>query len=293
MLQHLAKGAWTSCSTRQHRPGVPVVRQGHPQRAPARPGELRIRCTACTRMSSTGATSALRCGASPRRRARSMTSRLQVRLDPYLEIAEQAARLRRRLLRESHLLASRALQAAHRLLSRALRVPRASHREAGDRRAADRPSSRRTRRMLDPLPSLLPMPRRSTPDRAWRMSSDRPCSRSAVPRRSSTRRSPSRSFGDYQRQMFLMDHAGLLLRRGTRADRTARQRGHPRAAERARLLAATGSSRDAIACIHGHAKYGESEPRQLATEPEPGRQRHRRIPYQDTPVRSGAVAGLN
>ena len=62
---------------RQHRPGLPVVRQGHP------PGHRRSRsrttrcCTGCgARTSSTGrASSARRCRASPRRRGRSMACR--------------------------------------------------------------------------------------------------------------------------------------------------------------------------------------------------------------------------
>ena len=57
---------------RQHRPGLPVVRQGHPRRHPAGDRELRTCCAGCgARTSSTGrASSARRCRASPRRRAR-------------------------------------------------------------------------------------------------------------------------------------------------------------------------------------------------------------------------------
>ena len=62
---------------RQHRPGLPVVRQGHPRGHPAR----RSRTTRCcagsgARTSSTGrASSARRCRASPPRRARSTACR--------------------------------------------------------------------------------------------------------------------------------------------------------------------------------------------------------------------------
>ena len=62
---------------RQHRPGLPVVRQGHPRRHPARDRELRACCAGCgARTSSTGrASSARRCRATPRRRARSTACR--------------------------------------------------------------------------------------------------------------------------------------------------------------------------------------------------------------------------
>ena len=78
MLQHLADGPrGPDARARQHRPGLPVVRPGHP------PGPRRSRsstttcCTACgARTSSTGrAASARRCRASPRSRGRSTTCR--------------------------------------------------------------------------------------------------------------------------------------------------------------------------------------------------------------------------
>ena len=80
---------------RQHRPGLPVVRQGHPRRHPAGDRELRTCCTGSgARTSSTGrASSARRCRASPPRRGRSTA------YPPFVwhgsirspEIAEQAA----------------------------------------------------------------------------------------------------------------------------------------------------------------------------------------------------------
>ena len=62
---------------RQHRPGLPVVRQGHPRTASRWPSRTTRCCTGCgARTSSTGrASSARRCSPSPRRRARSTACR--------------------------------------------------------------------------------------------------------------------------------------------------------------------------------------------------------------------------
>ena len=96
MLQHLADGRVDlMLGPRQHRPGVPVVRQGHPRRHPARHRELRAAAPALARGRRRlgGASSAPRC------RAFTSTPRPLDGVPPFVwhgsirspEIAEQAA----------------------------------------------------------------------------------------------------------------------------------------------------------------------------------------------------------
>ena len=78
MLQHLADGRVDLMhGPRQHRPGLPVVRPGHPRRHRRWRSRTTRCCAGCgARTSSTGrAGSARRCRASPRRRARSTACR--------------------------------------------------------------------------------------------------------------------------------------------------------------------------------------------------------------------------
>jgi len=100
-------------------------------------------------------------------------------------------------------------------------------------------------------------------------------------------------FGDYQRQMFLMDHAGLpfgevleqieLL--GSEVIPVLRKE---LAARRDPEVPETPSHASMVT-----AKYGESEPRQPRPNPNRGDNVTGGSPYQDTPVRSGAAFGLN
>ena len=156
---------------RQHRPGLPVVRQGHPPGPPARDRELRTCCTGCgARTSSTGrASSARRCRASPRR------PRPLDGVPPFVwhgsirtpEIAEQAAYYGDGFFANNIFWPAEHYQRADHALPPALRALRPRH--APSRRSsasAARSSCARTRRTrsrefrpyFDNAPGLRPRP---------------------------------------------------------------------------------------------------------------------------------------
>ena len=204
---------------RQHRPGLPVVRQGHPQGHRAGRRELRRCCAGCgARTSSTGrASSARRCRASPRRRARwtacrrsSGTARSAARRSPSRPRTTATASS------QQHLLAEGAHRGDGRALPPAVRALRARHAPTRPSSAsAGRCSCARTRQ--DAVREFRPVLRQRPGLRA------RPVAggvhrADAADRRQPRSRSSSRTLafrdyvGDYQRQLFLMDHAGLPLK---------------------------------------------------------------------------------
>ena len=123
---------------RQHRPGLPVVRPGHPPRHPARDRELRAAAPAVARGRRRlggqvpHAAAGLHLDAAPARRRAAV--RL-ARLDPQPGDRRAGRLLRRRLLRQQHLLAEGAHPADGRPLPPALRALRPRPRRPGDRRA--------------------------------------------------------------------------------------------------------------------------------------------------------------
>ena len=135
---------------RQHRPGLPVVRPGHPPGTAARDRELHllhrlwredvVDWEGQFRTPLQGFTS------TPRPLDDVRAVRL-ARLDPHPRDRRAGRVLRRRLLREQHLLAQGALPAPHHAVPPALRPLRPRHARAGDRRPR-RPGvhARRTRR---------------------------------------------------------------------------------------------------------------------------------------------------
>ena len=68
-------------------------------------------------------------------------------------------------------------------------------------------------------------------------------------------------FGDYQRQLFLMDHAGLPLEDGARPARAARRGGRAGAAQGARRPPDPGRPTRPPTPPWSRAKYGDAEPR--------------------------------
>ncbi len=123
---------------RQHRPGLPVVRQGHPGRHPAGDRELRAAAPAVARGRRRlggqvpHAAAGLHLHAAPARRRPAV--RL-ARLDPQPGDRRAGRLLRRRVLRQPHLLAGLAHRADGRPLPPALRALRPRLRRPGDRRA--------------------------------------------------------------------------------------------------------------------------------------------------------------
>ena len=123
---------------RQHRTGLPVVRPGHPQRHPAGHRELRPAAPAVARGRGRlegplpHPAAVVHLDAAPARRRAAV--RL-ARLDPQPGDRRAGRVLRRRLLRQPHLLAQGAHPADGRPLPPALRALRPRHRRPGDRRA--------------------------------------------------------------------------------------------------------------------------------------------------------------
>ena len=122
---------------RQHRPRLPVVRQGHPPGPAPRPRALRAPAppVARGRRRLVGqvphAAAGLHVHAAPARRRAAVRV---ARLDPHARDRRPGRLLRRRVLREPHLLARVAHPAHDRAVPPALRAPRPRHRRAGDRR---------------------------------------------------------------------------------------------------------------------------------------------------------------
>ena len=164
---------------RQHRPGLPVVRAGHPQRDRAGRGELRPAAPAVARgrrrLGRPVPHPAAVLHLDPAPAGRGAAVRL-ARLDPQPRDRRAGRLLRRRLLRQPHLLADQPLPAADQPLPPPLRALRARH---------GRPGHRRTRR-AGVHPEELPgrdtassgrtsTTRRSTgTGRRWRSSCARP-----------------------------------------------------------------------------------------------------------------------
>ena len=123
---------------RQHRPGLPVVRPGHPRRHPARDRELRAAAPAVARgRRRLGGpvphpAAGLHLDAAPARRRAAV--RL-ARLDPQPGDRRAGRLLRRRLLPQPHLLAEGAHPADGRVLPPPVRALRPRPRRPGDRRA--------------------------------------------------------------------------------------------------------------------------------------------------------------
>ena len=123
---------------RQHRPGLPVVRQGHPRRHPARDRELRAAAPALARGERRlggqvpYAAPGLHLDAAPARRRAAV--RL-ARLDPQPGDRRAGGVLRRRVLLQPHLLAGLAHRADGRVLPPALRALRPRQGRGRDRRA--------------------------------------------------------------------------------------------------------------------------------------------------------------
>ena len=123
---------------RQHRPGLPVVRPGHPRRHPARDRELRAAAPAVGRGRRRlggqlpHAAAGLHLDAAPARRRAAV--RL-ARLDPQPGDRRAGRLLRRRLLPQPHLLARRAHPADGRVLPPPLRALRPRPCRPGHRRA--------------------------------------------------------------------------------------------------------------------------------------------------------------
>ena len=122
---------------RQHRPGLPVVRPGHPAGPAAGAGELQPAAPAVARGRGGRQRQVPHPAAGlhldPASAGRRAAVRL-ARLDPHPGDRRAGRVLRRRLLRQQHLLAEGALHAADPVLPAALRPLRPRHREAGHRR---------------------------------------------------------------------------------------------------------------------------------------------------------------
>ena len=176
MLQHLSQGPHgPDARPRQHRAGVPVVRPGHQPGPAAGAGELQPAAPAVARGRRGLGGQVPHPAAGLHAIPRPLDD-----VPPFVwhgsirspEIAEQAAVLRRRLLRQQHLLAEGALHAADRVLPAALRALRPRHREAGDRRPR-RPGVHRARTPRTPSASSVrtsTRPRSTGTGRAWRTS---------------------------------------------------------------------------------------------------------------------------
>ena len=123
---------------RQHRPGLPVVRAGHPRRHPARGRELRAAAPALARGRRRlggpvpHAAAVVHVDAAPARRRAAVRV---ARLDPQPGDRRAGRVLRRRLLRQPHLLAEGAHPEDGRPLPPAVRALRPRHAGPGHRRA--------------------------------------------------------------------------------------------------------------------------------------------------------------
>ena len=221
MLQHLVRRPGRpDAGPRQHRPGLPVVRQGHPRRHPARDRELRACCAGCgARTSSTGrASSARRCRASPRR-PRPLDGVAAVRLarlDPQPRDRRAGRVLRRRLLRQPHLLA----QGAHRSGWSTSTAERFEHYGHGTRRPGDRRPRRPGvhaqeqpgRGQASSGPYFDNAPVYGHGPSLEDFTAQTPLTVGS-PQQVIERTLGFREYvGDYQRQLFLIDHAGLPLK---------------------------------------------------------------------------------
>ena len=152
--------------------------------------------------------------ATPRPARRRRPVRL-ARLDPQPGDRGAGGLLRRRILRQPHLLARRAHPADGRVLPPPLRALRPRRCRPGRRRPRRTGlHARATARTRCGSSGRTSTTRRSTvTGRRWRTSAARPRSPWAARSRSSSARSASASTsGDYQRQLFLLDHAGLPLK---------------------------------------------------------------------------------
>ena len=131
------------------------------------------------------------------------------------EIAEQAAYYGDGFFAQQHLLAHGARPAPDRAVPPALRALRPRHGRPGDRRAR-RPGvhARRTRRTpsASSAPTSTTRPSTATA-RRWRTSREKTPLTVGSPQQVIDRYAGMRDYvGDYQRQLFLMDHAGLPLK---------------------------------------------------------------------------------
>ena len=160
---------------RQHRPGLPVVRQGHPPGHPAGHRELRAAAPAVARGRRRLAGQVPHAAAGLHRDAAAAGRRAAVRLarlDPQPRDRRAGRLLRRRLLRQPHLLAGVAHRADGRLLPEAVRALRPRH--APTRRSsasAARSSCGRTARTPSASSGPTSTTRRSTGTaRRWRTS---------------------------------------------------------------------------------------------------------------------------
>ena len=122
---------------RQHRAGVSVVRPGHPAGPAAGAGELQPAAPAVARgrggLAGQVPHPAAGLHLDPAAAGRCAAVRV-ARLDPYPGDRRAGRVLRRRVLRQQHLLAQGALPAADQVLPAALRALRPRHRAAGHRR---------------------------------------------------------------------------------------------------------------------------------------------------------------
>ena len=252
MLQHLSQGPHgPDARPRQHRPGLPVVRPGHQPGPAAGARELQPAAPALARGRRRlgGALPHPAPGlhldpAAARRRA---AVRL-ARLDPHAGDRRAGRLLRQRLLRQQHLLARGALPAADRVLPRsATRTTATAPRSRRSSAWAARRSSRRTRRTPSASSARTSTRPPSTGTaRRWRTSSRRPRWSVGSPQEVIDKTLTFREhFGDYQRQLFLMDHAGPAAEDGARAARPARRRGRAGAAQGDRAPARTRDARRA------------------------------------------------
>ena len=164
---------------RQHRPGLPVVRSGHPRRHRAGDRELRPAAPAVARgrrrLGGQVPYAAAGLHLDPAAAGRRAAVRL-ARLDPQPRDRRAGRLLRRRVLRQPHLLAHQPLPAADRPLPQPLRALRPRPRRPGDRRArragvhpAELPG--RDRASSGPTSTT---PRSTATARRWRSSCARP-----------------------------------------------------------------------------------------------------------------------
>ena len=144
---------------RQHRPGLPVVRQGHPRRHPAGDRELPPAAPAVARGRRRLGGQVPHPAAGLHRDAAAARRRPAVRLarlDPLPRDRRAGGLLRRRVLRQPHLLARLAHRADGRALPPPLRALRPRLRGPGDRRAR-RPGlhAQATARTRSGVPAVL------------------------------------------------------------------------------------------------------------------------------------------
>ena len=203
---------------RQHRPGLPVVRQGHPRGHPARHRELRPAAPAVARGRRRlgGQVPHAAAGLHRRRRARWTACRRSC------GTARSAAPRSPSRPRTTATASSPTTSSGRpRTPSDGRPLPRSASSTtataAPTRRSsasAARSSCARTARTRCASSGPTSTTRRSTATaRRWRSSPRRRRSPSAARSRSSSGRSAFRDYvGDYQRQLFLVDHAGLPLK---------------------------------------------------------------------------------